>query len=91
MSIDRFRIGLEFDVSYPNFQASLKLLSVTQLQLKSRMDPRSWGDVPQVVTDDLRIAVGKLAEHSGVWKDEDPVSATLGGISMFDPEQGVVR
>ena len=34
MSMDRFPIGLEMDVSSPNFQVSLTLLSVTQLRFR---------------------------------------------------------
>ena len=34
MSIDRFPIGLAMDVSYPSFQISLTLLSVTQLRFE---------------------------------------------------------
>lgn len=39
MSIDRFPIGLEMDVSYPTFQVSLTLLSVTQLRFKIEEGP----------------------------------------------------
>ncbi|MGM8227400.1 nuclear transport factor 2 family protein [Cellvibrio sp. ARAG 10.3] len=50
---------------------------------------RGWADVPQVVIDLFRIEDGKLAEHWDVLQNEVPVTATLGGISMFDPEEGV--
>ena len=49
---------------------------------------RGWADAPQVVVDVFRIEDGKLAEHWDVLQDEVPVTAALGGISMFDPEEG---
>jgi predicted SnoaL-like aldol condensation-catalyzing enzyme len=49
---------------------------------------RGWGDAPQVVVDVFRIEDGKLAEHWDVLQDEVPVTAALGGISMFDPKEG---
>ena len=39
MSMDSLPVGLEMDVSYPDFQVSLTLLSVTQL----RFDPEERG------------------------------------------------
>ena len=39
MSMDRFPIGLEMDVSYPNFQVSLTLLSTTQLRFEIKERP----------------------------------------------------
>ena len=50
---------------------------------------RGWGSVPQVVVDLFRVEEGKLAEHWDVLQDEVPVTATLGGVSMFDPEEGI--
>lgn len=38
-----------------------------------------------MVIDVFRIEGGKLAEHWGVLQNEVPVTAALGGISMFDP------
>ncbi|NTF47003.1 SnoaL-like domain-containing protein [Agrobacterium rhizogenes] len=52
---------------------------------------RGWVDAPQVVVDIFRIEGGKLAEHWDVLQDEVPVTADLGGISMFDPEEGAHR
>jgi predicted SnoaL-like aldol condensation-catalyzing enzyme len=49
---------------------------------------RGWADAPQVVIDVFRIEDGKLAEHWDVLQNEVPVTAALGGISMFDPEEG---
>ena len=52
---------------------------------------RGWADAPQVVVDVFRIEGGKLAEHWDVLQNEVPVTAALGGISMFDPEEGAHR
>lgn len=49
---------------------------------------RGWADAAQVVVDLFRIEAGKLAEHWDVLQDEVPAMAALGGISMFDPEEG---
>ena len=49
---------------------------------------RGWADTPQVVVDVFRIEDGKLAEHWDVLQNEVPVTAALGGISMFDPAEG---
>lgn len=50
---------------------------------------RGWADIPQVVVDIFRVEEGKLVEHWDVLQDEMPVA--LGGISMFDPEEGAGR
>jgi predicted SnoaL-like aldol condensation-catalyzing enzyme len=52
---------------------------------------RGWADAPQVVVDIFRIEDGKLAEHWDVLQNEVPVTAALGGVSMFDPEEGACR
>lgn len=48
---------------------------------------RGWAERPQVVIDLFRIEGGRLAEHWDVLQDEVPVTAALGGVSMFDPEE----
>ncbi len=45
---------------------------------------RGWADAPQVVVDIFRLENGKLAEHWDVLQDEVPVTAAVGGVSMFD-------
>jgi predicted SnoaL-like aldol condensation-catalyzing enzyme len=49
---------------------------------------RGWADAPQVVVDLFRIEDGRLAEHWDVLQNEVPVTAAIGGIPMFDPEEG---
>jgi predicted SnoaL-like aldol condensation-catalyzing enzyme len=50
---------------------------------------RGWADTPQVVVDLFRIEGGRLTEHWDVLQAEVPVTHAAGGISMFDPEEGV--
>lgn len=52
---------------------------------------RGWADKPQVVVDVFRLEGGRLAEHWDVLQNEVPVTDALGGISMFDPEEGARR
>ena len=52
---------------------------------------RGWADAPQVVVDLFRIEGGKLVEHWDVLQNAVPITAALGGISMFDPEEGAHR
>ena len=52
---------------------------------------RGWADVPQVVIDLFRVENGKLAEHWDVLQNEVPLTAALGGMSMFNPDEGAPR
>ncbi|UVO49932.1 nuclear transport factor 2 family protein [Sphingomonas sp. SUN019] len=52
---------------------------------------RGWADVPQVVVDLFRIEDGKLAEHWDVLQDEVPVTMALGGVAMFDSDEGLAQ
>lgn len=49
---------------------------------------RGWADVPRVVVDLFRLEGGKLAEHWDVLQNDVPATATIGGASMFDPDEG---
>jgi predicted SnoaL-like aldol condensation-catalyzing enzyme len=51
---------------------------------------RGWPDTPQVVVDLFRVEGGKLAEHWDAMQDEVPVESALGGIAMFDPNEGAL-
>ena len=52
---------------------------------------RGWADTPQVVVDIFRIEGGRLAEHWDVLQNEVPATNAVGGISMFDPDEGARR
>jgi predicted SnoaL-like aldol condensation-catalyzing enzyme len=49
---------------------------------------RGWTDAPQVAIDLFRVEDGRLAERWDVLQTEVPVTATLGGVSMFEPHEG---
>ncbi len=66
MSASCFPIGLEMDVSYPDFKVRLALQSATQFRFKIKEGPFAWD----------------------VLQNEVPVTVALGGISMFDLEEG---
>lgn len=48
MSMDRFPVGLEMDVSYPDFQVSLTLLSVTQLRFEIKEGPFARAEIVDI-------------------------------------------
>lgn len=50
---------------------------------------RGWAEQPQVVVDIFRVENGKLAEHWDVLQNEIPPKNAVGGIAMFDPEEGI--
>lgn len=79
-------VGLSQDVHY---EPGLVVAEGDFVAIHGRI--RGWAEAPQVVVDLFRIEDGKLAEHWDVLQDEVPVTAALGGISMFDPEEGSLR
>ncbi|WP_225040115.1 nuclear transport factor 2 family protein (plasmid) [Rhizobium sp. T1470] len=52
---------------------------------------RGWAEKPQVVIDLFRVEGGRLAKHWDVLQGEVPATTAFGGISMFDPREGVIR
>jgi predicted SnoaL-like aldol condensation-catalyzing enzyme len=78
--------GLSGDVHY---EPGLMVAEGDHVAIHGRI--RGWAEKPQVVVDIFRIEEGKLAEHWDVLQDEVPVTSTLGGIAMFDPNEGVVQ
>ena len=48
MSIDRFPIGLELDVTYPNVQASLTLLSAAHLKFEIKDGPSARSETVDI-------------------------------------------
>lgn len=53
--MDRFPVGLEMDVSFPNFQVSLTLLSVTQLRFEIKEGPFARAEIVDILPDHLMI------------------------------------
>jgi predicted SnoaL-like aldol condensation-catalyzing enzyme len=76
--------GLSSDVYY---EPGLIIAEADMVAIHGRI--RGWGDVPQVVTDIFRIENGRLAEHWDVLQNEASAEDTLGGVTMFDPDEGV--
>lgn len=71
MSINRFPVGLEMDISYPDFQVSLTLLSGTQLVLEIK-------DGPFARTETVDIHVVPLGNSifAVSWQEKDGTTVT---------------
>ncbi len=54
MSMDRFPVGREMDVSYPSFQVGLRLLSAVQLQFEIKQGPFARTEVVDIQVVPLR-------------------------------------
>jgi predicted SnoaL-like aldol condensation-catalyzing enzyme len=77
MSIDRFPTGLEIDVSYPNFDVSLTLLSVTQLRFEIKEGPFA-----RVETVDIQVIPLGNSLFAVSWQEKD--GATVTNIQDYD-------
>lgn len=73
--------GLSPDVRY---EPGLMVAEGDLVAIHGRI--RGWAETPQVVVDLFRIEGGRLAEHWDVLQDE--VSASPGGVAMFNPDEG---
>jgi predicted SnoaL-like aldol condensation-catalyzing enzyme/RNase P/RNase MRP subunit p29 len=77
MSIDRFPIGLEMDVSYPNFQVSLTLLSVTQLRFEIKEGPLARTETVDILVVPLGNSLFAVS-----WQETD--GATVTNVQDYD-------
>jgi hypothetical protein len=77
MSIDRFPIGLEMDVSYPTFQVSLTLLSVTQLRFKIKEGPLARIEIVDIHVVPLGNSIFAVS-----WQEKD--GATVTNVQDYD-------
>ena len=77
MSIDRFPIGLEMDVSYPNFQVSLTLLSVTQLRFEIKEGPLAQSETVDILVVPLGNSLFAVS-----WQETD--GATVTNVQDYD-------
>lgn len=77
MSMDRFPVGMELDVAYPDFQVSLTLLSTTQLQFAIK-------DGPFARTETVDIHVIPLGNSlfAVSWQEKD--GATVAHVQDHD-------
>ncbi|MBK4216814.1 nuclear transport factor 2 family protein [Paracoccus caeni] len=82
MSLDRFPVGQEMDVSYPNFQVSLKLLSVQQLQFEIKDGPFA-----RVETVEIRVIPLGNSVFAVSWQEKD--GATV--VNVQDYDRGIVH
>lgn len=77
LSNDRFPVGLEMDVSYPDFRVSLALLSTTQLRFQIK-------EGPFVRTETVDIQVVPLGNgiFAVSWQEQD--GATVTNVQDYD-------
>ncbi|NZA27964.1 hypothetical protein H0E84_16415 [Luteimonas sp. SJ-92] len=77
MSLDRFPVGMKMDVSYPEFQVSLTLLSTTQLKFEIREGPFARAEVVDI--DVLPLGNGLFAVS---WQEKN--GAAVASIQDHD-------
>lgn len=77
MSIDLFPIGLEMDVAYPNFKASLTLLSVAQLRFEIKEGPFA-----RTETVDIQVAPLGNSLFAVSWQEAS--GATVTNVQDYD-------
>lgn len=77
MSMDRFPVGLEIDVSYPALQVSLTLLSVTQLRFEIREGPFARTEVVDIQVMPLGNSLFAVS-----WQEKD--GATVTNVQDYD-------
>ncbi|MEL1264490.1 nuclear transport factor 2 family protein [Pseudoxanthomonas putridarboris] len=82
MSMDGFPVGLELDVSYPDFQVSLTLLSVTQLQFEIKEGPFARTEIV-----DIRVVPLGNSLFAVSWQEQDGATVT----NVQDYDRGVVH
>jgi predicted SnoaL-like aldol condensation-catalyzing enzyme len=77
MSADCFPTGLEMDVSYPNFQVSLTLLSVTQLRFEIKEGPFARTEIVDIQVVPLGNSIFAVS-----WQEKD--GATVTNVQDYD-------
>jgi predicted SnoaL-like aldol condensation-catalyzing enzyme len=77
MSLAGFPVGLEIDVSYPNFQVSLKLLSVAQLQFQIKEGPFARTEIVDIHVVPLGNSLFAVS-----WQEKD--GATVTNVQDYD-------
>jgi predicted SnoaL-like aldol condensation-catalyzing enzyme len=82
MSLDRFPVGLEMDVSYPAFQVSLTLLSVTQLRFEIKEGPFARTEIVDIQV--VPLGNGLFAVS---WQEGDGATVT----NVQDHDRGRVH
>lgn len=82
MSMDRFPIGLEMDVSYPAFQVSLTLLSATQLTFEIKEGPFARTETVEIQVVPLGNGIFAVS-----WQEKDGATVT----NVQDYDRGLVH
>ncbi|WP_225583266.1 nuclear transport factor 2 family protein [Pseudoxanthomonas sp. PXM02] len=82
MSLDRFPVGQEMDVSYPNFRVALALLSATQLRFTIAEGPFARTEVVDIQV--IPLGNGLFAVS---WQEKDGATVT----NVQDYDRGVVH
>jgi hypothetical protein len=82
MSLDHFPVGLEMEVSYPNFQVSLTLLSTSQLKFEI-----SEGPFARIETVDIQVIPLGNGIFAVSWQEKDGATVT----NVQDYDRGVIH
>ena len=77
MSLDRFPVGLEMDVSYPEFQVSLTLLSTTRLKFEIKEGPFARTEIVDIQVIPLGNSIFAVS-----WQEMD--GATVTNVQDYD-------
>ncbi len=82
MSIDRFPVGMEMDVTFPSFQLGLRLLSTTQLRFEIKEGPFARTETADIQVIPLGNGMFALS-----WREKDGATVT----NVQDYDRGVVH
>ncbi len=82
MSTKRFPIGLEMDVSYPDFQVSLTLMSTSQLKFEINEGPFA-----RIETVDIQVIPLGNGIFAVSWQEKDGATVT----NVQDYDRGVIH
>lgn len=77
MSMNRFPVGQEMDVTYPNFKVSLTLLSVTQLRFEIKEGPFARTEIVDIQIVPLGSSIFAVS-----WQEKD--GATVTNVQDYD-------
>ncbi len=82
MSLDRFPVGLELDVAYPEFQVSLTLLSLEQMKFEIRTGPFARTEVVDIHVVPLGNSLFAVS-----WQEQSGATVT----NVQDYDRGLVH
>ena len=82
ISMDRFPVGLEMDVTYPDFQVSLVLVSTSQLKFEIKEGPYARAETVDIKVDPLGNGIFAVS-----WQENDGSTVT----NIQDYDRGVIH